>query len=686
VLLGTAAYMSPEQARGRTVDKRTDIWAFGCVLFEMLTGTSAFGGDEVSAVLANVIKGEPDWRRLPSDTPRAMRVCVERCLQKDLPQRFHDIADVRLAISGAFDDAGAHDASQRRSRPAFAYAGWGAAALVAIGAATGIWPSRRSAPIDPPETRFEIVIPPAVTTLRSMTISPDGRSVVFSGEFSQPLWLRRLESQDTRALSGTEGGAMPFWSPDGQSIGFFTQGVLKRIDLNGLFVRTLAPAPAPRGGSWNRDGTIVFGAGAVGPLHRVRADGGAAQTATALLRGQTNHRWPQFLPDGKRFLLFSMGRNDVRGIYLASLDDTTLKRLSDRESAYAFMAPAHLLFARQGALWARKLNRDYTATEGDLVPVAPKVAVTLAATGMSLFSASATGSIAFRASPAVRQLAWVDRVGRAVAMVGGPDAADIALGGLSRDGRTAAVIRTVDGNADVWLVDSDRAVSRRLTTGPANEGNLTFSPDGSRVVYGDDGNDDVEQIYERKVDGTGDAALLLENDENKIPSDWSPDGRYVLYESVNLRTNDDVMALPLFGDRKPLEVAKTSFFERGGRFSPDGRWVAYSSNESGQQEVFVQPFPGPGPKIQVSRGGGEWPRWRHDGRELFYIGLDNRVMAVPFVWGGGGFETGPPIPLFALQAGSSFEPSLDGQRFLTVISVSETSPISVIMNWKPPAR
>ena len=690
VLLGTAAYMSPEQARGKAVDKRTDIWAFGCVLYEMLAGTSAFSGEAVTDVLANVINGDPDWRKLPSDTPRAMRVCVERCLQKDLSQRFHDIADVRLAISGAFDDKdeGEDGTSRRRSIPALAYTGWAAAALVAIAAGTGIWPSRHTAPIDPPETRFEIVTPPTVV-LRTLAISPDSRSVVFAGEFGQPLWLRRLESHDTQPLNGTRDGAMPFWSPDGQSIGFFAQGSLKRIDLAGSFVRTLAAAPQPRGGSWNSDGTIVFGGGAVGPLSRVRADGGAAQAATTLLAGQTNHRWPQFLPDGRHFLLFSLGRNDVRGIYLASLDDTTLRRLSDRESAYAFMAPAHLLFARQGALWARKLNQDYTSTEGDLVPVAPKVTVSQAATGMGLFAASATRSIAFRASPAIRQLAWLDRVGRTVATLGGPDDAEIALGALTRDGRTAAIIRTVDGNSDVWLVDSERGVARRLTTEPSGDGSPIFSSDGSRLAYADDGNDDVNQMYERRADGTGSAALLLENGDNKIPSDWSPDGRYVLYDSVNLRTNDDVIALPLFGDRKPFEVAKSAFFERGGRFSPDGRWIAYGSNESGQKEVFVQPFPGPGPKIQVSAGGGEWPRWRRDGRELFYIGLDNRLMAVPFTWSGGRFETGRPSPLFTLQAGvtyGGFEPSPDGQRFLTVVSVSEASPVSVILNWKPPAR
>jgi serine/threonine protein kinase len=679
MLLGTAAYMSPEQARGQAVDKRADIWALGCVLYEMLTGRTAFGGEGVTDVLANVIKAEPQWGALPIDTPPALRVCLQRCLQKDLRQRLHDVADVRLAMEGAFESP--HDQQREEPGRSRTAAGWMAtvAAMVATGVGVYWWVSQ-TLPVQP-EMRFEIVTGPT-SDPASLAISPDGRSIVFSGGSGQPLMLRRFDSNDARPLPGTTDGTMPFWSPDSQSIGFFAQGSLKRIDLGGLFVRTMANAPQPRAGSWNSDGTIVFGASSVGPLYRVRADGGAAEAATALLQGQTNHRWPHFLPDGRRFLLFSLGRAEARGIYVGSLDDTMVKRLTDRESGYAFMPPAHLLFARQGALWARGLNRDHTSTEGELIPVAPKVAAGPGAIGFGAFSASSTGSIAYRASLEVRQLVWLDRAGRPAANLGGPDDADTFVEALSRDGRTAAIRRTVNGDTDIWLVDVERGVSRRLTTEPSGNAFSVISPDGSRVVYIDDGNDDVNDMYERRADGTGDATLLFETDGNNNPSDWSPDGRYILFDTQR----SDVMALPLVGDRKPIDVANTSFAEVGGRFSPDGRWVAYMSNEPGLREIFVQPFPGPGPKVQVSTGGGQWPRWRRDGRELFYISADDRLMTVPLAWSGGRFEAGPPQPLFALRGTSGYEPSPDGQRFLTVTSVSDASPISVILNWKPPAR
>ena len=686
VLLGTAAYMSPEQARGRAADRRTDIWALGCVLFEMLTGRPAFGGDGVTDVLAKVINREPDWASVPGNTPPALRICVERCLQKDVRHRFHDVGDVRLAIEGAFDRPSVdRGAGQPRRSAAFAYAGWATAALVAIASGIGVFRSSHRLAADLPETRFDIVTPPTASA-GSVAISPDGRSVVYSAGANEPLLLRELGSQSPRALNGTEGGVMPFWSPDGQSIGFFTLGLLKRIDLEGGFVRTLANAPQPRRGSWNRDGTIIFGAGSVGPLYRVPADGGTVEQATDLLPGQTNHRWPHFLPDGRRFFLSSLGSTEVRGVYQGSLGDRTVRRVSDRESAYAFMPPGHLLFARQGALWARKLNPDYNATEGDLLPVAPKVLVEATFSGFGAFSASSTGSIAYRSSAGTRQLLWVDRDGRTVATVGRADDTDMSIWSLSPDGRTAAISRVVDGNPDIWLVDTERGATRRLTTEAGDDGCPIFSPDGHRIVYVSDGDDDVYQMRERRSDGTGGFTGVFKSEENKNPEDWSPDGRYVLYASQSPRTSFDAMALPLFGDRKPIEVARTSFMEGGGRFSPDGRWVAYFSSESGNNEVYVQPFPTRGPKVQISVGGGTFPRWRRDGREMFYVAPDNRLMAVPIRWNGTRIEPGSPRPLFSAQLGLGYQPSSDGQRFLVLQQVAEASPITVILNWKPPAR
>jgi serine/threonine protein kinase len=681
VLLGTAAYMSPEQARGRTVDKRTDIWAFGCVLYEMLTGTSAFGGEGVTDVLANVIKADPDWTALPIDTPAAVRMCVERCVQKELRQRFHDIADVRLALEGAL---GQRDTGQQAARQTrWASAGWVVAALAIVGAAIVMTLFSPSA-IDAPETRLEIATPSAVDPL-SFAISPDGRSMAFQAGQDPPLlWLRTLDSEESRPLAGTEGAQFPFWSPDGHSLGFGAGSVLKRIDLSSGLVRTLTERRVT-GGSWSRNGTILIGSG-IGPLWRVSSDGGLATQATDLSSGQITHRWPKFLPDGEQFLLYSLGALNERGVYVGTLRDRRVRRIADRESGYGILPPAHLLFARQGALWARRFNGDDTSLDSEFLPVATKVLVHRGLFGHSAFSSSSTGSIAYRASPGETQLVWLDRTGRRVGTVGQADDSQLFLQHLSPDGRTVAVIRTIAGNTNIWILDTERGVPHRLTFG-LNDVNAVLSGDGRRVVHQAEGDHDGAVVWERNSDGTGDANTLIAESVVEFfhPMDWSYDGRYMLY-SVDTATNPDLRALPLFGERKPIDVTRTPFSESNARFSPNGRWIAFQSDETGRPEIHLQPFPGPGPKVQVSGGGGTLPRWSRDGRELFYLAPDNRLMAAAISEGPGHIDAQSPRALFALKTTSMYEPSPDGQRFLVTAVVSDASPITVILNWKPRAR
>ena len=686
VLLGTAPYMSPEQARGRTVDKRTDIWAFGCVLYEMLTGAPAFEGDGVADVLANVIKTEPDWAALPEDTPTSLRLCVQRCLQKDLRQRFHDIADVRLAIEGAFDVPAQDVEETRGQQRRYARIAYGSALVAAFAILTALalvsFAPRSVA--EQPETRLEIVTPAAEDPL-SLAISPDGRSVVFQGGQDPPrLWLRTLDSEQARPLAGTEGGRFPFWSPDSRSVGFTASGFLKRIDLDSGLVRTLA-SRAATGGSWNTDGSILIGSG-IGPIYVVPAEGGTPKPATDLLPGQVTHRWPQFLPDGRRFLLFSLGVPNERGVYIGSLAGGRLLRFSDRESGYQVMS-THVLFARQGALLARRASADFTTVQGEFVPVAPKVLVDRGLFGFAAFSSSSSGSIAYRASAGETQLVWLDRTGHAVGTVGPADDSQLLLSHLSHDGRTVAVTRTIAGNTNVWLLETERGVPRRLTFG-LNDTSIVFSPDGSRIAHQAEGNREGTVVWMRRADGTGGETVLIEESEEyqfDHPRDWSSDGRYILY-AVSTTTNLDLRALPLFGDRTPIDIARTPFTETAGRFSPDGRWVAYQSDETGRPEIHVQPFPGPGPKFQVSVGGGTLPRWRRDGRELFYVAPDRKLMAVSVTPRLATLDTGAPRALFTLSTTSFYEPSPDGQRFLVTAVVSEASPITVIMNWKPPVR
>jgi serine/threonine protein kinase/Tol biopolymer transport system component len=680
-LLGTAPYMSPEQARGRTVDKRSDIWAFGCVLYEILAGTAAFVGDSTADLLANVVTVEPDWSALPTGTSPALRLCVQRCLQKDLRQRFHDIADVRLAMEGAFEPPASGVTRNRRPfLERYAPVGW-AAAAVTIVATLALVEFPAADPPEPLETRLEIVTPPAADPL-SLAISPDGRSVVFQAGRDLPqLWLRRLDSADARPIAGTEGALYPFWSPDSRSVGFSAGRVVKRVDLDSGVVRTVANRVSV-GGAWAPDGTILLGSG-IGPLHRGRAEGGALTTATALLDGQNSHRWPQFLPDG-RFLLFVLGVPETRGLYLGSTAEPVARRVADREAGYRFMPPAHVLFARDGGLWARQVRSDLSIVEEEPLPVAPKVLVDPNVFGYSAFSTSSTGSIAYRAAAAATRLVWLDRAGRQVGTLGQPDDSQMMLLQASRDGRAIAVTRTIEGRTNVWLVDTERGTPRRLTF-DVNDNAIVISPEGDWIAHQATGPRDGSVVYRRRSDGTGTATVLLEEsvDEWHQPMDWSGDGRYIVF-AAQTPTGVDLRVLPVSGGGAPFELAATPFAEFHAKFSPDSRWVAFVSTETGRAEVYVQAFPGTGPKRQVSEGGGTWPRWRRDASELFYLSADGRLMSVPIVRQGASLETATPRALFALKSTSGYEASPDGQRFLVTAVVSEASPISVILNWKPP--
>jgi Tol biopolymer transport system component len=696
VILGTAAYMAPEQAKGRPADKRADVWAFGCALYEMLTGRAPFAGEDVTDTLANVLQRELDWTSLPTDVPPALRALLKRCLEKDRRRRISDIAAALFAIDEAAN-LGAASAPTvtvvppsllRRVAVPFAPLVLGAAL-----AATIVY--FRPAPPEAPEMRLQIVTPPpgGAAAVVSFAISPDGQSIVFRAATEQTthLWLRTLDSEMARPLAGTENATNPFWSPDGRSVGFFADQKLKRLDVAGGSVQTLADAPSVFGATWSTEGVILFSGANTAPLYRVPATGGQRPVEATKIDapGQAAHRFPHFLPDGRHFLFFVTGTRDVQGAFVGSLDSMEATRVVDADTAAIFVPPDWVLFSREEALYAQRVDLDALTPVGEPLLVADRVARNPGTFASVALSAAASGLFAYRA-PAenARELVWLQRQGRQTGTLGA--ISGLVLVGslrLSPDGRTVAVERRVDGNADVWLIEAARGVLRRFTFDPANEGAPIWSPDGSRIVFqsGRRGGG-LNDLYQKSLSG-GPEQLLLESPENKNVSDWSPDGRFILFLSQNPKTARDIWALPLEGDRKPFVVVQTGFEENFPRFSPDGRWIVYQSNETGRNEVFVQPLPGPGRNWQISTNGGTQPQWRGDGREIFYLAPDNRLMAVPVTLDAKGttVDAGNPAGLFPLRPGAGYAVTPDGQRFLVNTPVDEAtaSPITVVLNWKP---
>ena len=690
VVLGTAAYMSPEQARGRAIDKRTDIWAFGCVLFEMITGRRVFPGATISDSIAAVLERSPDWTALPAATPPAVRHVLARCLEKDPKRRWRDIGDVRIEL----DDAEAwrpqtDSASQKTSR-AGERAAWSLlVALTAVVAAV-VTPVSRKAPADPAEIRFNVLFPRGVAIdFAQLAISPDGQQIVVAPGFNlqqpSPLWLRPLASTSGRLLTGTEGASFPFWSPDGRSIGFFADEKLKRLDVNSQAIQILADAPVARGGAWQADGTILFAPNARGPLSRVLANGGQPTVATQLQEGQNDHRAPFILPDGLHFLYYARGTPQVRGVHVARLDGTETKRLLDADGAAVYTRSGHLLFPRQGEPLAQSFDARRLTLDGEAFRVADSVSVN---PGISLasLSASASGPIAYGTDSIRRtQFAWFDRSGRRLETLGTPDQRGLANPSLSPDGSRIAFSRVVGANWDVWLIDMQGAVGK-FTSALSLDWNPVWSADGRQIFY----QSNNSNIYSRSVtDGTPEQVVLSEP-TMVYPSDVSPDGSVLLYSRAT-GPSVDLWYVSLTADRTPHPFVQTAFQERDGQFSPDGKWVAYQSNDAGHFEIYLQPFPGPGNRIQVSAGGGQHVRWARKGSELFYIDADQRLTSVRVTFGANGtLVRGTPVPLFRTELDSSFLTrqqyvvSPDGQRFLINAATDAIDPpsITLILNWK----
>jgi eukaryotic-like serine/threonine-protein kinase len=687
VIMGTASYMSPEQARGRVVDRSADIWAWGCVLFEMLSGRRGFDGSDTTEVIAAVVRAEPDWSRLPHETPADVRRLLRRCLEKDPRRRLADIRDARFTLEDLSKEPDARPitpvhTSRERSL-------WAAALLLCIaGIAALIW--RGAAPAVPREMRVDVTTAPT-PDLVSFALSPDGDKLAYVASFDgRPvLWLRSLSTGQSSPLAGTDGASFPFWAPDSRSIGFFTNDRLYRIGVDGGSLRELASAPVGTGGTWNREGMILFTPVPDAPILQISEAGGASRPIPGAVENRTGgNRFPQFLPDGRRYLYF-MAEASFRGVYVGSLDGPERRRLFDADAAAILMLPSSILFLRAGTLYAQRFDPSALTLDGEAVPVARGVIAD--STGAMAASASPGGAIAFRTGSANRQrrLAWFDRAGTPIGEAFPPDSDNPINPAISPDGSQATLSRTVGGVVDVWLQDLMRMGARtKITSSPTPDISPVWSPDGRRVAYGKIGKTGFG-IWVSLARG-GAEEEIFDGPNQEIPVDWSRDDRFILFRSQTQEASIDLWALPLTDTRTPFPIGQSSDDERSAKLSPDGRWVAIESNESGAFEIYVQSFPKSGGKAIVSTGGGRQPRWGADSRELFYVAPDGRLMSVSLTTraDGQGLQPNTPVALFAARImgvpnGGSFveyDVSRDGKRFLMNTLVEHTSPIILILN------
>ncbi len=699
LILGTAAYMSPEQAKGKPVDKRADVFAFGAVLYELLTGKRAFDGETITETIAKVLESEPKWELLPGNTPWTIRSLLRRCLTKDPHDRLDGIANVRIEIKLAVEEpatelpTGTASAVQP-TRRLWAMA-VGLVVLGAVVAGLAVWLLVQPSSLEQSLNRFVIrPSPPVVLSSNNsneLAISPDGRQLVYrvNTERGSQLYLRSLEDFVDRPIPGTEGvrGSL-FFSPDGESIGFFAERKLKKTSLAGGSPITLCDAaPGPRNGDWFED-TIVFAASvdSVQGLYRVSANGGEPEMLATLNpdEGEQEYGLPEFLPDGKD-LLFTIRLGPGYQTALLSLETGEWKVVLENARQARYLSTGHLVYeqSRTGNLMVVPFDLAALEVTGDSVPVVQGVRQAL--NGYVDYTISNNGTLVYVPSTStgglIRTLVWVDRQGLATPLI--EDRQAYRRPRLSPDGQRVAVEVQSVGNSDIWIYDIGRGTRMRLTVKGDNNSPV-WTPDGTRVTFSSS-RDGQSDLYWKPADGSGQAELLLNlnSQNNLVPSSWSPDGESLAFYAAITGANN-IWALPREGDALPFVA--TAFNERSPMFSPDGRWLAYVSNESGRDEIYVQPYPGPGGKWPVSTDGGTEPRWSADGRELFYR-LGRKMMVVE-VQSEPAFTSGRPQLVFEGPyltdnfATPNYDISPDGQRFLMIKKEEgQQDQINVVLNW-----
>lgn len=696
MILGTFQYMAPEQVEGQDADARTDLFAFGAVLYEMVTGRPAFQGKTQASLVGSILRDDPLLTfDLGPTAPPALARIIRTCLAKNPDDRFQTAHDIALQLqwileggSGVGVPAPVPVSAPRRER---SWLPWSVAGLAVIAAAALAFVTATRTTAPPRLVRFEVANPEGTINVGAPRLSPDGRYLAFNATDSSGntrIWLRQLNSLTAQPLAGTDGSARPFWSPDSRFLGFMADGKLKKIEVTGGPAQKICDAPTGADGSWSPEGIILYDGRSSDPIYRVPASGGTPVVAVKAdaSRNEAAVGWPEFLSDGKHFMYLAMNQKPEETTYrIGNLDSTETQALASAQTQLAYAPPDRLLFVRDQTLVAQPFDPKAMKTVGDPVPLAERIGTD--SVGLATFSISREGTLAYRTGDPGSRLMWTDRTGRELETLG--DQGEYANPSLSRDGKRLAFNLTDKASRknDIWVRDLDRGVNSRFTFGQGNNTVPLWSSDGNTIVF-TSARSGAGDLYQKAANGQGEETLLLKSDQLKIATDWSRDGQSIVYQTFDPKSNWDVWVLPTSGDRKPIPAVVTGFTETNGALSPDGRFIAYRSDESGINEIYVQTFPKGTGKWQISTAGGNDPVWRADGKEIFYRASDQRLMSVDLRIGET-LQAGVPQVLFPARINvigtvrNRYVGTGDGQRFLFIAPLGRDAmaPTTVVLNW-----
>ena len=708
MILGTAAYMSPEQARGKPVDKRADIWAFGVVLYEMLTGLKLFDGETVSDTLAAVLTRDMDQATLPANMPPALRGLLRRCLERNARNRLHDIADARIVIDEVL--AGRHDepasgGTQAVAQPAVVRGRWlliaaGLAAGLLLGLVASRWLGRTGSDHAPPVlTQFDVRAPEETSFVRGFALSPDGRKIAFTARGADgrvTIWVRTFDALAARQLSETIGARFPFWAPDSRRIGYFSPEGLKWIDTAGgspIAVAPTSPVQDVRGAAWGADDVILYSPSFTGPLLAVPANGGAPTPATRVEAGGAigTNRFPSFLPDGRRFVFYgSSGTGTEPGsIFLGRIGSPEAKLLGPAHSTAVFAPPGYLIYARGDSIVAHRFDDKSETLVGDPAPIIGSMGSSLTVSGLRSLAVSGNGTLIYRNDKrGSNQIVWVDRAGRELGVLPDVESAWHYAPRISPDGRFLAVshLESRSGLGEIWVHDLARNLADRLTLGAGDDYLPAWvRPDGREIIFSSGRAKAVGALCRIASDRPGDGQLWLASDTAQVPSATTPDGRRVVFERTDPKGKVSLYIRDLDGDGEAVRLGSGSASEFSADLSPDGRWLAYVSDVTRNPEVYIRRLDGAGAAIRISNDGGFQPLWGRDGRELFYVDASGRLVSVPLA-AGDPPKPGAPAPLFDARLEEStdrqYDVTADAQRFLlNRSSTKDSAPITIVLDW-----